>query len=534
MNMDIESRLQILIQNIRNSRKTTTISVIAAALAAVLIFMGGSSFFLFTHYEKLHDQYYGAILRDISSFQRLLIGGDTYREDMKDLARTIQNHRGIIHVWFTDRYGKLIYHTDDTVLGEYRARRLPSEYYESIEQSWEFEGTYPVMHRVLLKNRLYLRISQPLYILSRENHDFIIGLDVHRFLFTPYSISHMALFTAAYVILSFLLLFLPVFFLIRWRLREAESQARMVRLQGVSLAAPPDRAAADLVSEQPGRAPAQPEAAAAQPPVEPLKAPEAEPTPQAPPAAKAMSEEIEQDRIFITFLKQKRALFSDQDVETEFLQAHNYTLHSKGAEGSYVLYQALNGKHLLSCFSAPSGKAPEIYDVIVEIAEMIRSSLKAEVTVAKLMKSYNSYSRKEKRSFEVSLLLIDEEKHSVEYSCTGSETVYYLKGDEQKVKELQLENPKLGSLPSKEFGQQLSSADIKLAKNDLFSLPAQNASSVKIGETSLDALLQEELVGQRKLDVAEIGGNILKQFESLDLTIKNSLPQSGYIILKFL
>ena len=532
MNMDIESRIQILIQNIRSARKTTAISVIAAALITVLIFIGGSSIFLFTYYEKLHDNYYGAILRDISSFQRLLIGGETYRDDMKNLARTIQSHRGVIHVWFTDRYGKLIYHTDDTVLGEYRARRLPSEYYENIEQSWEFEGAYPIMNRVLLKNRLNLRISQPLYISSRDSHDFIVGLDVRRFLFVPYSISSMVLSTAAFGILSFLLLFLPVFFLIRWRLREAESQARMVRIQGVSPVAP-DLAAAGQVVEQPVSAPVQPEAEAAHPPVEPVETKEVE-APEAPPAAKGMSEEIEQDKIFITFLKQKRTLFSDQDVETDFLQAHNYALHSKGAEGSYVLYQGLNGRHLLACFSTPAGKAPEIYNIIVETAEMIRSSLKANVKAAGLLKSYNSYSRKEKRSFEVSLILIDEEKHSVEYACTGLETAYYLKGDEDRVKELQLENPKLGSLPSKEFGQQLSSADIKLAKNELFSLPAQNAASVKIGETSLNALLQEELVGHRKLAASEIGGKVLKQFESLDLTIKNSLPQTGFIIIKFL
>jgi hypothetical protein len=71
-------------------------------------------------------------------------------------------------------------------------------------------------------------------------------------------------------------------------------------------------------------------------------------------------------------------------------------------------------------------------------------------------------------------------------------------------------------------------------KNDLFALPAHNAASITIEESTLDALLQQELVNQRKLAASEIGGDILKRYESLDLTVKNVLPQSGYIIVKFL
>lgn len=531
MNMDIESRLQYLIRNFKNSRKTILISVLAAALIAILIFIGGSYFFLITYFEELHQSYYGAILRDVSSFQVSLIGRDTYRDDMRNLARTIQKYRGVNHVWFTDRYGKLIYHTDDAVLGEYRARRLPSEYYESIEQSWEFEAGYPLMYRVVLRNRLTMRVSLPLYISGRENHDFILGLDVRRFLFIPYDIRYMVLFSAAYFLLSFLLLFLPVFFLIRWRFREAESQARMIVGQGVS--------PSGVQPSAPGP-PTATSAPAAVQPVEAAEAPEApeapapERKPQAPPAPKAMSEEIESDKMFIAFLKQKRSLFSEQDVETDFLQAHNYALHSKGAEGSYLLYQGVGDRHLLGCFSAASGKPPEIYDVIVEIAETIRSSLKAGVTVGELLKSYNSYSRKQKRSFEISLALIDEANRSVEYSCSGVETAFYLKDGEDSLKELRLENPKLGSLPPKEFGQRLSSADINLSKNDLFSLPAHNAASVKIGDAFLDALVRYELVSQRKLAASEIGSNVVKRFESLEHAVKNSLPQTGFIIIKFL
>jgi hypothetical protein len=552
--MDNESRIHILIQNLRSSRKTTSTSVAAAALVIILIFSVACSYFLLSHFEKLHELYYAAVFRDVFSFQRSLIGADTYAEDMKHIAQAIQTHRGVTHVWFTDRYGKLIYHTDDVMLGEYRTRRLPTDFYESIERSWEYEGQFPVMHSVLLKDKLNLRLSQPLYIVSRDNHDFVMGLDVKRFLFMPYRMFHLLLYAAAFVVISFLLLFLPVFFLIRWRLREAESQARMLRLQGISSAAQgagiqgdaAHRAAAqDLTAEA---MPEQSEVETAPPtPVheeevqEEAQIPTAAPEPPEPAekAAEAaapniMSKEIEQDKLLITFLKQKRALFADHDVETEFLQAHSYSLHSKGWEGSYILYQGLNEKHILVCFTAPAGKTPEIYDRIVEIAEMIRLSLKSDTTASKLMRSYNSYSRKEKTSFNISLLLINESKQSVEYVCSGSQTAYYLKDGEKKAKELKLENPELGSLPTKEFGQQLSLADIKLVKNDLFSLPAHNTASITLGESALNLLLQQELVTQRKLSASEIGGTILKQFESLDLTVKNMLPQSGYIIVKFL
>ncbi len=529
MNMGIESRIQFLIQNFRDSRKTILIPALAAAIVAILIFIGGSYFFLFNYYEELHQSYYGAILRDVSSFQSQLIGMNTYRDDMRNLAHTIQRYRGVMNVWFTDRYGRLIYHTDSTVLGEYRARRLPTEYYESIEHLWEYEEGYPLMHTVPLSNRLTMRLSLPLYITGREEHDFIIGLDVRRFLFIPHDTRSIIFLSAGYFLLALIILFLPLLFLVRLRLREAESQARMIIGPALPLSGggvPP----AGLTVEQPAPAAVEPEWKVQEPPAQ-QAAPE--PKQEAPSASGIASEEIEQEKKLIAFLKQKRTLFAEQDVDNDFLQAHNYALHSKGAEGSYVLYHGIDGSHLFACFSVPAGKPPDVYEKIVDTAVSMRSSLKVGSKAIELLKAANDFCRKGKMDFEVSVILIDEKNKSTEYSCSGAGKALYLKEGEGKTKELLLENPKLGSLPSNDFVKQLSSADLKLSKNDLFSLPAQNAAMIQIDDANLETLIRDDLVKKRAIAAKSIGNEIVKKFESLDLAAKNNLPESGFVIVKF-
>jgi len=536
MNMTTQSRIYMLIQHIRDARKAILVSALVAPVVGILIFLGGSYFFLFSYYEALHRSYYDAILRDVLSFQTQLIGKATYRDDMREIAGIIRRQRGVMDVWFTDRYGKLIYHTDSTILGEYRGKRLPSVYYESIEHLWEFEAGYPVMHMVAL-NWNMLRVSVPLYITGREEHDFIMGMDVTRFLFIPHDVRYIAIFSAGYFLIALAIMFLPFLIWIRLKFKRAEQQVRMMVDSLVPLGMRSGAISAGQAGEslkavetepvaQVGSAPSRPaaEVAAAPEPALPKSSPKPE---------KPMSEEIEQEQMLIAFLKQKRTMFAEQSLDMDFLQAHCCVLHSKGAEGSYLFYHSTSGTHMYACFSAPAKDAPGVYDTITEIAGTLKKALKSGTKASALLQGCNDYCRKKSMSIDVSLIIINEKERNVEYTCSGTGVAFYLKDGEESVKELRLSNPGLGKLSKDKFTREISSADIKLTKNDLFSLLPLNASEYVLEDESLDALIRSFMVQNRALAASELGGAIVRRFESLYLEKKNLLPETGFVILKF-
>ncbi len=242
MSIDIKDRIAFLLHSLKSSRKTIATMLLIAASAAVFLFISGSFYFLFRYYESINSTYYESIMRGVYSFQNEIIGRNSYRDDVTRITRTILKNRGVKQAWVTDRDGRLIFHTDSSVLEDYRSRRLPAEYYDSIEQVWQFQDGYPLMKIVPLKGivplkwivplkRIHLkgwvmqRISFPLYPFGMEDVDFIMGMDVKRFVKLPDHLQLFLPFAGGYIVLSVLLLFLPSFLLIRGKLQSIESQA---------------------------------------------------------------------------------------------------------------------------------------------------------------------------------------------------------------------------------------------------------------------------------------------------------------------
>jgi hypothetical protein len=530
MNMNLQSRIFMLTGHLRDARRSVLVSAIFAAVVGILIFLFGSYFFLFSYYEELHRIYYDALLRDIESFQNRLFGRMTYRDDMRGVAGVLRNHRGVLHVWFTDRYGKLIYHTDSAIQGEYRARRMPSGYYESIEHLWEFDQGYPVMHTVPL-NWSTLRLSVPLYISGHEEHDFVMGMDVKRFLLIPQDPRFLALFTGAYFLLALAVLFVPTLLWLRAKLKRVENQAQMMaygiaEVAKESVPEPPqsrDIAAATALAGLEaaiGKEDAQEAAQAA--------------STEGAESAQPLSDEILQEQRLIAFLKEKRRLFAAKSLSLDFAQAHGYELHSKGVEGSYLFYSASGGFHLYACFSAPKVDPPDVYDAVVDIAGALRKGLKGGASAKDLLGGCNDLCRKKSFSTDVSVLLIAEKERAVEYSCSGTAVALYLKNTEKVVKELKLENPTPGTLTKDKFLKEIASADIKFSTDDLFCLVPFNAQDFTIGDRSLGSILHEVLVQGRGDSPSKIAEGVVKGFDALDLERKNMLPETGFVILKFL
>jgi hypothetical protein len=528
--MSAQSRIFMLIEQIRDARRSILVSALVAAVVGIFIFLCGSYLLLFSYYEELHRIYYRALLQDIGSFQNRLIGRVTYRNDMREIAGVLRRHRGVQNVWFTDRYGKLIYHTDSSVLGEYRGKRMPSEYYESIEHLWDFEGGYPVMHTVTV-NWMTLRVSLPLYVTSHEEHDFVMGMDVRRFLLIPHDPRFFALFSGVYFFTALAVLFLPTLLWLRVKLKRAEEHARMMA-GSIDVTV---RQAAQEASASRIAGPAADGAGMAKPAGRP-------PVPGPAPAARIEepeqvgepSDEIVQEQRLIAFLKEKRNLSTDKSLSLGFVQAHGYVLHSKGAEGSYLIYHAEGGSHLYACFSAPKIDPPGVFEAVTNTAATLRKALKSGVAARDLLQACNDLCRKKSLSLDVSVLLISEKERSVEYSASGTGTALYLKSGEEVLKELKLENPGLGTLTKDKFLREISAAEIKLSKNELFCLVPHNVNAFKLDDRSLDSLLREALVKERSRPPSEIAAAVVQECNSLDLDRKLLLPETGFVIVKFM
>jgi hypothetical protein len=197
-------------------------------MIAVIVFVFGSSFLIYRYYSQQQKDHYATILRDISLFQSKIISKESYRNDIIALCTSLKKQRGVLNVWVTDRFGRLMYHTDSRVNDEFNSRRLPVDYYESIQHSWEFKEGTPLMHEVPLQDRLSMRLTIPLYPYGREDYDFILGLDVKRFVFIPVSFKYLRLIAVGYITGSILLLFLPVFLWVRSRFQDILYQSKVM------------------------------------------------------------------------------------------------------------------------------------------------------------------------------------------------------------------------------------------------------------------------------------------------------------------
>jgi len=590
MSIDIKDRIGFLLHSLKSSRKKITALLLIAAFVAVLLFLSGSFYFLFRYYESINSTYYESIMRGVYSFQDEIIHQDSYRDDVTRITQTLLENRGVEKAWVSDRYGRLIFHTDSSVLEEYRSKRLPSEYYANIELVWQFQNGYPRIKVVPLKGWLTQRISFPLYPFGREAADFIIGMDVTRFVNLPDRLQLLIPFSVAYIVAAILLLFFPSFFLIRMKLQTIESQAgffmsrtlppqEVSEMAGVTVESAVPEAAFEQPQEtqtiRPTEKPAETSTPAAsettveQKPAEETKLEskpevkeeakkEAKETvvksafkgdavksaveiKEAKPAAKKKSIQPETektmaagDKMRETFLKLKAIHFKKHAAELSFVQANSYIFHSEGVEGAYLFYHQAGKSHFYLTYSVPEGDPETLYEQIPGLRAGFRGSIEEGAQLKDLLVRYNDLCRARKLSVDLSLVHINENTKNVEYSSCGSATACYLKQGEEEVKTLVFDYPRLGELAKKEFSDKVRTADIRFGRDDIFVVLPPNAEDIKLEEEQFDSLIKETILRDRSLSAQIIGMEVVNRIESLSEEQKKTLPETGFIVLKFL
>ncbi len=599
MSIEIKDRIGFLLHSLKTSRKTIATVLLIATFVAIFLFICGSFYFLFRYYESINNAYYESIIKGVYSFQDEIIRRNSYRDDVTRITRTLLKNSGVKQAWVTDRDGRLIFHTDSSVLDDYRSRRLPAEYHDSIEQVWQFQDGYPLMKVVPLKGNVPLkgqvmqRISFPLYPFGMEDVDFIMGMDVKRFIKLPDHLQLFLPFAGGYIVLSVLLLFLPSFLLIRGKLQSIESQAGffMSRVQAkptvpeASPEAPGDSASVQARSEQlqaAGTAAQKPSPQTSSAGTGTVEATPAEPVTVArtttaeeqkpklevkeeakeevkggsikdevkkkvkdtaseketqKPAAEKKAAEMkpaEGDKMRETFLKLKAINFKKQAVELLFVQANSYIFHSTGVEGTYQFYHQTGKSHFYLAYSSPPGNPEALYEQIPSLRAGFRRSLKEDVQLKNLLVQYNNLCLARNLPIDLSIIHIEENTKGVEYSSCGRGKAIYLKHGEEEVKTLELDNPQLGKLQKEDFAAQIEIADIRFDSDDIFVMLPSDAEEIKIDNTDLDSLVGITIVQDRGLSAQIIGMEAVNQIESLPEEQKRSLPETGFTVLKFL
>jgi len=226
--MEIQKRIDALLDGLRDARRALAGAAFIGAVTALGVFALGSYYALFHSFEKIVESYYSGILRSVSSIQQTSIRRESYRADLQRMTLSLKDRPGVIEAWCTDRHGKLVFHTDAALLDEYASKRLPSDYYESITHAWSFQGRYPEVRSVRLSDRFHRRLSIPVYAFGNEDYDFVIGIDVKRFVFLPDRPASLIVTAAGAALGAFLFLFLPVLLVVRGRLGGAMTQTRFI------------------------------------------------------------------------------------------------------------------------------------------------------------------------------------------------------------------------------------------------------------------------------------------------------------------
>jgi hypothetical protein len=571
--MDIQRRGDFLINYIRGSRKKFILSVFLVFLFTLIIFVSGAYYFLFHYYEGIINEYYNSLMRNVSSFQESLLNKETYREDLRNIAKSVEDNRGVLEVWCTDRFGKLIFHTDVVFNEEFKSTRLYEEYHESINHVWNFSNGYPEPNIVGAEKWFIKRYSIPLYVSGKGDYDFVLGMDVKRFIFLPENIRQIILMSAGIFIFSLLVLFLPAFLWIRSRYNNIISRARVV-MGSIEL---------DLEGEKPT------EHAKTEPKAQKIQEDEPEELEKIMSAANTVEEkyidekreeisaveeedeteeeiepveevdeiedikEIEEvvkvresfkERPFLTegaenvnplllLMEKKQSIFNTEYVDLSFIETGSFVYHSPGSKGSYFYYNSGSNCHFYTVFDYPEVEPEYAVKQLTELAECLSREAENADQTRGLFKGLNSYCLTNKLEIDVSILMISDFERKVEYASCGEMGAIYLKNNEEEIKDLSMDIPCMGKLSEKDFDDAFTYAEIGFVAGDIFALLPKNPDDILVDKETLFDLIKNVVFSRRSLTVKEIGLEIHDTFEPVRRKTR-SLPETGFALFKFI
>lgn len=508
----------------------------------LLIFIFGSYYFLFHYYERTAKEYYGSLMKNLSSFQQLIIRKESYWEDLKNISISLKDHKGVNEVWCTDRFGKLIFHTEKDIFEEYKSKRLPSGYYESISHIWKFQNGYPEINIRRPEGWFFFRLSIPIYAFGREDYDFVLGMDVKRFIFLPEKTNYILLSAGGYVVISLLLLFFPLFLWFRSCFNGIISQARLV-IGSIQLEAETERGTqtAEETGTEEFYSPGIDEVEEKNTSIKVEVTENTEEKREIEIGNERIKSSKEAEKIeekmktnpLMVMMDKKQSLFRKQDIDLPFIQASSFIYHSKSSNGSYLSYNKNNSYHLYSIFSYPDVNIEFAVDQLTEIAEYFESEMSSSPQSSDILKALNNYCLENNLHLGASTVVIGENERKVEYTSCGKTGALYIKHNEEVVKDLKLDIPGLGTLSEEEFEEAFSYAEIDFTANDIFILLPQNAPDILIEEEYFIDLIKNITLAHKESSAREIGNeinNIIKPFRRKE----KKIPETGFAVLKFL
>ena len=561
MNREIQNRFHLLMQVIRDTGRRLAALCLISAVAVVFVFIGGSCWFLFHNYERMNRTYYAAMFRDVFLFQQDIIRKDGYKNDVHNAAVAVSRQRGVVNVWFTDRDGRLLYHTDRNFYSEYGARRLPAEFYESIRTVWRFSEGFPAVNTTTIDIKT-LRMSMPLYPFGNDEADFIMGMDARRFIFVPENLSYAILIGAGFIVVSVIILFFPLFMILRNKMKQLTTQVRAAA--GAVLAAPeagPGEEAVrpEGVAEPVGEEAVRPERAA-EPVGEEAVRPEgvAEPAGEeavrpervAEPAGEEIAKPEEtggkevaagtETRPVIgreEFMKIREEVFGKRTIELPFVQVSNYVLDSREVGGDYIFHaKAGEGKadvHFYIGYSTPASGESAVPTMTLMIGEELKKLAEYGAPLRTLFNGCNRLCIENKISLDLSVIRFEGDTKKVEYAAGGNGKGLYLKSGNGEVKELLLESPRPGTTEEGGFSETISVAELRFDSEDIFVLiPAKTAGAAP-GGTSLEEILGSEILKSRDLSAQTIGMEVVNRYEAA-VAGGEALPRAGFVVVKYL
>jgi|GEM_PF-1796783 len=576
MNREIQNRFHLLMQVIRDTGRRLAALCLISAVAVVFVFIGGSCWFLFHNYERMNRTYYAAMFRDVFLFQQDIIRKDGYKNDVHDAAVAVSRQRGVVNVWFTDRDGRLLYHTDRNFYSEYGARRLPAEFYESIRTVWRFSEGFPAVNTTPIDIKT-LRMSMPLYPFGNDEADFIMGMDARRFIFVPENLSYAILIGAGFIVVSVIILFFPLFMILRNKMKQLTTQVRtaagavlaapeagpgeeVVRPEGVAEPTGEEVVRPEGVAEPAGEEVVRPEGVAEpeEPREEPMAAVTGKPTgEEAEPAgeeAEPAGEEIAkpeetggkevaagtETRPVIgreEFMKIREEVFGKRTIELPFVQASNYVLDSREVGGDYIFHaKSGEGKadvHFYIGYSTPASGESAVPTMTLMIGEELKKLAEDGAPLRTLFNGCNRLCIENKISLDLSVIRFEGDTKKVEYAAGGNGKGLYLKSGNGEVKELLLESPRPGTTEEGGFSESISVAELRFNSEDIFVLiPAKTAGAAP-GGTSLEEILRSEILKSRDLSAQTIGMEVVGRFEEA-VAGGEALPRAGFVVVKYL
>jgi len=525
--MDIRTGFEMLTGYIRSFKKRLLTITIISTLISVSVFAGGSYFFLYRYYQKIIKEYYTGLTKEIYFLQEKLIKKDLYIEDIKVVCESLVERNGVLQAWCTDRFGRLIFHTDPGVLAEYRSKRLPAAYYSSIDRLWVFNQGYPENY-IEKSGFLKRRITTPLYPFNKDNHDFIIGMEVKWLIFLTERISYLFLFAGGYILLAIAILFLPVYFWAGGSFSDITTQTRVLagKLQLES-----ERKTMEVVEQEP--------AEGEEKVIE-------EETYEEEEAEKEEVEEKEKEAVeevvsvkntrgtgeLLLLMDKKNILFHRKELTLPFVHAVSFVFHSKSPQGSYLLYLNRGKKHIFTSFNNPDEGVLSTTKYLDKIVQDITGELEVEDTGKGIMRSLNNRYSSEGGKLDISCVFLEEEEKKAEFVSCGTGYAIYLKYGEDVVKDLKINNPQLGEVSDEDFEKNCVYAELKLSNGDIFILLPHNADTFQANKERLLDICKKQIINKGTLGALEIGREIQKEIE--EIRKKNrQLPETGFALFKF-